>query len=764
MLRSQGPFGRMPSPDIHFSVDGDPVSDAFEDGYYSSDDGLDESRHVFLDGNELERRFSQLENETLTIGELGFGTGLNFLLARELFLATAPPSARLHFWSVEGFPLDREDLTKALARWEAKLSGIDALVAIYPPAVPGVHRLGFDGGRVILDLVIAEASAALADLASQHLSAVDAWFLDGFAPSRNPEMWASDVFTNMADCSSEGSTYATYTAAGDVRRGLAAAGFSVSKREGYGRKRESIYGEFLRDDDRHQDSPPMPTKSSTAQSAVSSSPSSLQASVSPPAPAADAEPQSALTGSTATASASIPTVTFISVSSPVPGSDSASASESSSTQAKAASRSQRPALTPWDLPVTQPASPNRVLVLGAGLAGAHCAAALARRGIKSLVLDPGPVAGRGSGNAQGVLFTRLSHQRSSLADFSLSAFLYARNLYQELFNQGQLKPEDGALSGCLQLEPPRGNAQKLAESLRGLSSLATPMAGADAHSLLGIHANGDGFWQPGSGWLSPPAVCAALLDHSMIEVRADLGSLTLSRPAEQQSNHWRVSSDGGESFESSHVIIAAGVASADLVEGGWLPTKSVRGQTTQVPMPPGEPLAASLCNRGYIAPARQGFHCIGATFSPNDSGTELRDSDHEENLRTLAEAVPEWREHLESLDPTALEGRAELRCVSPDYLPLAGPIPDVSAFREDFAALGFDAKQVLERKGTYQPGLYLSTGHGSRGLSYAALCAELIASQLLNEAPPVSRELQRAVAPARFVIRDIIRGSNNQDA
>ena len=315
------------------------MSDAFEDGYYSSEDGLEESRHVFLAGNELERRFSQLENEAFTVGELGFGTGLNFLLARELFLATAPPSARLHFWSVEGFPLDRDDLAKALARWETKLSGIDALVTVYPPAVPGVHRLGFDGGRVILDLVFAEASAALADLASQPVQAVDAWFLDGFAPSRNPQMWASDEFTNMTACSSEGSTNATYTAAGDVRRGLAAAGFSVSKREGYGRKRESIYGEFLGGRDRNQDSPPVPKASSSNQSSGNSSRSSLHAPASSPAPA------------------------------------------SASTQAKALTRSQRSALTPWDLPATQPSPPNRALVLGAGLAGAHCAAALARRGI-----------------------------------------------------------------------------------------------------------------------------------------------------------------------------------------------------------------------------------------------------------------------------------------------------------------------------------------------------------------------------------------------
>ncbi|MEM1403095.1 MAG: FAD-dependent 5-carboxymethylaminomethyl-2-thiouridine(34) oxidoreductase MnmC [Pseudomonadota bacterium] len=743
----------MPSPDIHFSVDGDPVSDAFEDGYYSSEDGLEESRHVFLKGNDLERRFSHLKNEAFTIGELGFGTGLNFLLARELFLEAAPPSARLHFWSVEGFPLDHDDLAKALDRWKSKLSGIDALVAAYPPTVPGIHRLSFDSGRAMLDLVFADASVALADLASQPVKGVDAWFLDGFAPSRNPQMWASAVFTNMAASCFEGSTYATYTAAGDVRRGLAAAGFSVAEREGYGRKRESIYGEFVGSRERHEGTSPSLTASSAIlPSASSPSSSSLQtpAPGAPPAPASSEEPQPAPTKSTSTSTAS-------SSSSPSP-------SPSESTQAKEASRSLRPALTPWDLPDTQLSPPHRVIVLGAGLGGAHCASALARRGIRSQVLDPGPVAGRGSGNTQGVLFTRLSHQRSSLADFSLSAFLYARSLYQELFHDRRLKPEHGALSGCLQLEPPRGNAAKVAESLQDLASLAIPMAGAEAHRHLGIDASGDGFWQPGSGWLSPPAVCAALLDHNMIEVRSDLGSLTLSCAAEHQSNHWRVSGEDGELFKSSHVIIAAGVASADLVEGGWLPTKSVRGQTTEIPTPPGEPLAASLCHRGYIAPARQGFHCIGATFSPNDSSTELRNSDHEENLRTLAEAVPDWREYLESLDPTALEGRAELRCVSPDYLPLAGPVPDVSTFRDDFAALGFDAKQVVEHKGNYQPGLYLSTGHGSRGLSYAALCAELIASQILNEIPPVSRELQRAVAPARFLIRDIIRGENNQDA
>ena len=160
-----------------------------------------------------------------------------------------------------------------------------------------------------------------------------------------------------------------------------------------------------------------------------------------------------------------------------------------------------------------------------------------------------------------------------------------------------------------------------------------------------------------------------------------------------------------------------------------------------------------------MAPAVSGEHCVGASFSPGDESREVRVGDHAANLAALADALPAWRDALAGLDPASLAGRAEVRCVSPDYLPMVGPLPDVPRFRARFAALASDAGSVIERRGAFLHGLYLSTAHGSRGLSYAALAAEVIASHACYEAPPLPRQLMRAIAPARFTIRSLIRGT-----
>ncbi|MDP5052944.1 MAG: FAD-dependent 5-carboxymethylaminomethyl-2-thiouridine(34) oxidoreductase MnmC, partial [Congregibacter sp.] len=266
-----------------------------------------------------------------------------------------------------------------------------------------------------------------------------------------------------------------------------------------------------------------------------------------------------------------------------------------------------------------------------------------------------------------------------------------------------------------------------------------------------------GLWQPGSGWLSPPAVCRALLRQPNIVLQENCGALQFTRAID---GDWEARDRNMRLCASAPLLIlATGTDSRINSLTDTLPLRVVRGQTTQIPAPADQTLLTSLCHRGYIAPAINGEHCIGATFKPGDDGRALRVEEHAENLSALAKALPAWQSHLASLDPRALRGRAELRCVSPDYLPLAGPLPAENVFRERYAALTWDAKQIIPTKGAYEPGLYLSSAHGSRGLSYAPMSAELIAAQIFAEPLPISRELQRALSPARFLIRDLIRGT-----
>lgn len=218
--------------------DGQPYSAEFGDVYFSSDSGLQESRHVFLAGNDLEARFAALgAGQVFAIGETGFGTGLNFLLAWEAFERCAPADASLDFFSVEKFPLEEAELAAALALWPDLRARADALCRLWRRRVPGWNRWTL--GRVRLTLAIGDVAEALPQLPEV---AIDAWFLDGFSPAKNPQMWQPEVLAAVFRATRPGGSFATFTCAGWVRRNLQAAGFEVARVPGFGRKREMARG------------------------------------------------------------------------------------------------------------------------------------------------------------------------------------------------------------------------------------------------------------------------------------------------------------------------------------------------------------------------------------------------------------------------------------------------------------------------------------------------------------------------------------------
>ncbi|WKE64166.1 bifunctional tRNA (5-methylaminomethyl-2-thiouridine)(34)-methyltransferase MnmD/FAD-dependent 5-carboxymethylaminomethyl-2-thiouridine(34) oxidoreductase MnmC [Gallaecimonas kandeliae] len=226
---------------IHFNEQGTPVAADFGDVYFSNASGLEESRHVFLKNNGLPERFAHHQG-AFVIAETGFGTGLNFLAAWQAFDAHAGVDARLHFISTEKFPLTRADLAAALAAWPELAEFSAQLIKDYPPALPGCHRLLFCGGRVTLDLWLGDIAELLPAWHRPQGGLVDAWFLDGFAPAKNPQMWQQSLFDAMARLAKPGGSFATFTAAGFVRRGLLAAGFEARKVPGFGSKREMLAG------------------------------------------------------------------------------------------------------------------------------------------------------------------------------------------------------------------------------------------------------------------------------------------------------------------------------------------------------------------------------------------------------------------------------------------------------------------------------------------------------------------------------------------
>ena len=179
-------------------------------------------------------------NNSFVIAETGFGTGLNFLCACNHWLSAAPPNTRLHFISTEKYPLTLVQMQKAHAIWADLAEVSQAFLAQYGALTDGIHRFTLFSGRVLLTLHIGDIQSTLPNIHTQ----VDAWFLDGFAPAKNPEMWQPELFAHMARLSHAETTFATFTSAGLVRRELLAHGFTVHKAEGFGRKREMLYGQF----------------------------------------------------------------------------------------------------------------------------------------------------------------------------------------------------------------------------------------------------------------------------------------------------------------------------------------------------------------------------------------------------------------------------------------------------------------------------------------------------------------------------------------
>lgn len=250
---------------------GIPHSDDYQDCYYSHNDGLAESRYVFLQGNAIQQRWQH--QATFVIAETGFGTGLNFLATWQAWRET-PVSERpkhLHFISFEKHPIPKPTLQLIHQQWQQQgwnelLPLAKQLQAHYPETIAGFHRAFFEHHQVSLTLCFMPAMEALKQLSIT----VNAWYLDGFSPSKNPDLWSLELLESIANLSDDNTSFATFTAASEVRKNLQKVGFDVQKRKGFGKKREMLHG-TLNNSDKQQTAlppwfryPPQKTESKTA--------------------------------------------------------------------------------------------------------------------------------------------------------------------------------------------------------------------------------------------------------------------------------------------------------------------------------------------------------------------------------------------------------------------------------------------------------------------------------------------------------------------
>ncbi|CAI10034.1 conserved hypothetical protein [Aromatoleum aromaticum EbN1] len=621
---------------LAFTDDGTPCSAAFGDVYHARGGGLEQARFVFIAGNGLPARWQGREH--FAILETGFGFGLNFLATWDAWRADPKRCERLHFVSVERHPFTREDLATLHARWPELAPLAAELADHWPTLTPGMHRLHLNRGRVVLTLLFGDARELLPRLEC----GADAFFLDGFSPACNPELWSAALLAELGRLAASGATLATWSVSGDVRRALAAAGFDCEKAPGFDGKRQMCRG-------RHRD--------------VGTG----------PAPAA--------------------------------------------------------------------AAARHALVIGAGLAGSSTAERLAARGWHVDVIDAADGPGEGaSGNLTGVLRPLPSLDDNRLARITRAGALYGLHHLRQLTEAGL--PVRWDACGVLHLarDPVHEDKQRrVVEAHRPPSDYLRFVERDEASTLAGWPLPVGGWWFPQGAWVSPPSLCAAnLMTHPDL-IRCHFGRAM--QRLEASADGWTAFDADGKAIASAPVaVLANGVGIRAVPQAAALPVRSARGQVTHFPAAAGSPPNVVVCRLGYVAPALDGVRSAGATFSVDDDEPALRDADQRENLAKLEFILPGY---AAAVDTAALAGRVGFRPASPDRLPMVGEVP---------AVLRADRATPLAQIPRH-PGLYAVAGFGARGLVWASLAAELLASHIAGEPLPLERELVDALDPARYLLR-----------
>jgi tRNA 5-methylaminomethyl-2-thiouridine biosynthesis bifunctional protein len=584
---------RSSSPELTWSGEGGPRSQRFDDIYFNAD-GLAESRAVFLAGCGLPEAWAA--RRRFTVGELGFGTGLNVLALLELWRRTHPSGGRLHIFSVEAYPLSQADARRALALFPDVAELAAELLAQWPRARQGWHRIDLPGLGVVIDVAAAEALEALREWSG----AADAWFLDGFAPSKNPEIWRDEVLDLVAARSAPGARLATFTVAGAVRRGLAERGFEVRRAPGHGRKRERLE-----------------------------------------------------------------------------------------------------AMLPGRRPE---ASPQRVAIVGAGIAGASLARAFRAQGVEPVVYDPAPGSGA-SGNPAALVSPRLDVSEGPAACLYAQAWTRASDLY------AKEAPASVVAMEALRL------TRRPKDASRFEILAASPIFRDGALELLAPAA--------ASIRLGEASAEGALLIRRAVTVtpaqvlHAWTGTTRASFISEVRPSDggWLLIEEGGGVVgEADIVCLAPGdglnaLAREELVQ-------PVRGQATW--SGPLEEEVAAATWGCYAIPTAEGGVLFGATHDRGSADRELRPEDEARNVSALAERRPELARFARE---TELASRASVRAATRDRMPLAGEL---------------------------QPGLFVLGGLGGRGFTTAPLLAEHVAGLALGLPSPLPHSLGAAVAPGRF--------------
>ena len=625
---SKPPASSIQTAKLHWQLDDNgvtaPLSSEFGDVYFSKTDGLAESRHVFIDGNDLATRLANLRNfERFVIGEIGFGTGLNILAIWQLWQQIRPDNhSHLHIITTEKFPLSKTDLEQALSVW-TELAGLSQqLIDNYPPPLAGCHRLNWFDERLTIDLWLGDATSSLSQVTGE--GKVDAWLLDGFAPSCNQELWSADLLAQIARLSKNHTTLATFSVASAVKQGLKHHGFTLAKRKGFGKKREMLTASFQ----------PKLTSANFCKLYFRYNKKIKPFFVTLPF-----------------------TASF----------------ESRRRQRRKANN-----VKGFELPnfsaITKPLS---VAVIGAGVAGLSSAYALAARGHSVTIFDKAqPLAGA-SGNIRGFLAPKLTSLKRLETNLHAIGYLASCRFYPYLTAQTGIKILQ--TTGCLDLLS--HNRLQLDEVKDFPIEFARLLTAEQAKAKVGYEV-GQAIFLPNAGLITTANFAKAVLCHPNISFQTEELAYFQQAYFQQDSDQVLLTFTERQQF-FDHVILCMALDTCD-----FLPTikrfNHSRGQVTwfavdehdkaQLPKLP-------LKYGSYYASFNENSKrhvMLGASFVRDTLDTAPAVADHQMNVADLADAVPDL---VNNTDMFTVEknlphwqGRASIRSQTVDYLPLVGQV------------------------------------------------------------------------------------------
>lgn len=652
------------SSNITFQADGSPYSTQFDDIYFDTESGCLQSEQVFINGNNIEQKI-QSSSKLLTVAETGFGTGLNFLLTLKRYQAirSLQKTAKLHFITTEKFPLTKAQLTQSLACLPHLKSLAQELVEQYPETVIENTEMYFCSGDVKLTILVGDAATSFANLRLAKNQKINAWYLDGFSPQKNPDMWQDALFEQMARLSAADASVATFTVAGIVRRGLTSNGFRVQRQSYGGKKKEILTGKFQQ---------------------------------------------------------------HLNI------------------------------INGYQLrPLNH--KPQHVTIIGGGIASACAALSLVQQDIKVTILCKDKTIAQGaSSNHVGALYPLIHQSKDDISLFYQKALVTARKTYQSVLDNGF----NFAHQWCGLLE--LSFNEKLLKREQGIKanniwpkSLIRAVDQTQASNLASITLDHSGLFIENAGWVAPQELVNAIIQAAnatgLLKIKTNVNVQSIKQIDEKK---WSLQTNKGP-LKASVLVLATGADSISLSPLNQLPMYPVKGQVSAVQSNSNiKALSTVICHKGYLTPAHQDLHCIGATFDKTFSDLETSSQSDKYNLDMLTDSMGNnfgWQ--LSDIK----QSKARVRCMTPDHLPIVGPVAIVDDHPELYSHLAKDKNWHYKTPAPYYQNLYTLTGLGARGLCSAPLMAQILTADICGLPYPVDEKMLFNLSSNRFVVRDIIK-------